>query len=287
MNSHQKIYSLIYYGDDFTGSTDALEFISMHGLKTVLFMDVPDESMLSRFPGLDAFGVAGMTRSLRNDEMRSTLENDFNQLSSFHAKHIHYKVCSTFDSSASIGSIGLAIDIGSRIFASSLVPVLGGMPLIGRYCTFSNLFVRMGIGSNGKIYRLDMHPSMSKHPVTPAGESDLRIHLGRQTSKNISSIDLDCMKQPIPNWNDMLTDSDVVVVVDAMEENDLSKFGNWLDTEIQGESIFSVGSSGVEAGLGMYWNSIGRFTQKTDWKKPGHSGPMLLSLIHISEPTRH
>jgi len=29
---------LAYYGDDFTGSTDALEFLSRAGIKTVLFI---------------------------------------------------------------------------------------------------------------------------------------------------------------------------------------------------------------------------------------------------------
>ncbi len=48
----------------------------------------------------------------------------------------------------------------------------------------------MGIGSNGKIFRLDRHPSMSKHPVTPADESDLRLHLSKQTSKKTGLIDI-------------------------------------------------------------------------------------------------
>ena len=29
---------LAYYGDDFTGSTDALEFLTLAGIKTVLFL---------------------------------------------------------------------------------------------------------------------------------------------------------------------------------------------------------------------------------------------------------
>jgi uncharacterized protein YgbK (DUF1537 family) len=30
---------LVYYGDGFTGSTDALEALSVHGVPTVLFLD--------------------------------------------------------------------------------------------------------------------------------------------------------------------------------------------------------------------------------------------------------
>ncbi|MGL4527962.1 MAG: four-carbon acid sugar kinase family protein, partial [Aestuariivirga sp.] len=33
----------------------------------------------------------------------------------------------------------------------------------------------------GAIYRIDRHPVMSRHPVTPMDESDLRLHLARQT----------------------------------------------------------------------------------------------------------
>ena len=52
-------YKLIFYGDDFTGSTDALEFLCLYGARAVLFMEVPDKPMLERFPDIDAFGVAG------------------------------------------------------------------------------------------------------------------------------------------------------------------------------------------------------------------------------------
>ena len=52
----------------------------------------------------------------------------------------------------------------------------------------------MGTGQNGTVYRIDRHPSMSKHPVTPATESDLRLHIGEQTGKKIGSIDIDQMQ---------------------------------------------------------------------------------------------
>jgi hypothetical protein len=37
---------LAFYGDDFTGSTDALEFISRAGAKTVLFTEPPTTEQL-------------------------------------------------------------------------------------------------------------------------------------------------------------------------------------------------------------------------------------------------
>ena len=248
-------YKLIFYGDDFTGSTDALEFLCLYGARAVLFMEVPDKSMLESFPGIDAFGVAGKTRSLATNEMKEVLDKDFAQLSTFQTSIIHYKVCSTFDSSPAIGSIGMAMDLGAKIFKTPLVPVLGGMPLIGRYCVFSNLFVRMGIGTSGAIHRLDRHPSMSKHPVTPSEEADLRLHLGRQTNKRIGAIDIDHMQHPSSDWMRHLEGDEEAVVLDAMTEEDLLKIGAWLDERSSNARMFTIGSSGIEAALGMHWKS--------------------------------
>lgn len=174
---------LAFYGDDFTGSTDALEFITRAGAKAVLFTEVPTAEQLAAIPGLNVYGVAGKTRSLSPGEMGKILMPAFEQMKTTGARHVHYKVCSTFDSSATIGSIGKAIDCGAAVFKNEFTPVLGGMPALGRYCLFGNLFAKMGIGSDGAIYRLDRHPSMSMHPVTPATESDLTKLLGGQTAK--------------------------------------------------------------------------------------------------------
>ncbi|MFY9512622.1 MAG: four-carbon acid sugar kinase family protein, partial [Rubrivivax sp.] len=50
---------LSYYGDDFTGSTDALEALTLAGVPTVLFLQPPDTTALQRFPGVRAVGLAG------------------------------------------------------------------------------------------------------------------------------------------------------------------------------------------------------------------------------------
>ena len=58
---------LAFYGDDFTGSTDALEQLTLAGIRTALFIEPPSAAQLKKFPGLQAVGVAGMTRSLAPD----------------------------------------------------------------------------------------------------------------------------------------------------------------------------------------------------------------------------
>ena len=107
---------LAFYGDDLTGSTDALEFICRAGAKAVLFLEPPSVEQLSKYPQLNAYGVAGLTRSLSPEIMEQVLLSDFKRMKESGAKHVHYKVCSTFDSSPQIGSIGRAIDCGTEIF---------------------------------------------------------------------------------------------------------------------------------------------------------------------------
>ena len=286
MSRHKKIL-LVFYGDDFTGSTDALEFISKAGAKTVLFTETPTQEQLRSFPDLDAFGIAGKTRSLTTNEIENILLPAFKELKKVGAKHVHYKVCSTFDSSAKMGSIGKAIDCGAEVFDNKIIPVLGGMPALGRYCLFGNLFARMGIGSMGKIYRLDRHPSMMKHPVTPAGESDLRLHLQKQTSKKIGLIDVLQLDKPVHQWNDNLSGEEDVVLIDALYEEQLEQIGAWMEEEARSETLFSVGPSGIELALGNYWNRTKVLQSVTEWPKPEKAIPLLVVSGSCSPVTKN
>src|SRR5690606_3100373 len=126
------------------------------------------------------------------------------------------------------GSIGKVIDLASQVFAPDILPILGGTPHLGRYCVFGNLFARMGIGSNGAIHRLDRHPSMSRHPVTPADESDLRLHLQKQTDKKIGLINVLQLEELADTRDEIIKGSDAVLV-DTLYEAQLIKIGAWLD----------------------------------------------------------
>src|SRR5215467_8536109 len=113
---------ICFYGDDFTGSTDALESLSRAGIRTVLFTKPPTASQLAEYPGLQAVGVAGMTRSMRVKEIKSKLRPALAALKALEPRHVHYKVCSTFDSSPEIGSIGAVIDLAWEIFKPRFIP---------------------------------------------------------------------------------------------------------------------------------------------------------------------
>jgi uncharacterized protein YgbK (DUF1537 family) len=272
---------LSYYGDDFTGSTDALEFLSRAGAKTVLFINPPTPEQLAKFPGLQAVGVAGMSRAMKPPEMEQELYPAFKALLQLGARHVHYKVCSTFDSSPTIGSIGKAIDIGAEVFQSSLIPLLVAAPALGRHCVFGNLFARMGIGSKGNIYRLDRHPSMSRHPVTPSMESDLRLHLARQTARKIGLLDILQLQLSVRESTEVLKsiiqNGHEIVLFDALYEEQMSRVGQLIDAYAGNEMpLFSVGSSGVEMALGSYWQDRGLLHPPKSWPEPGDNGPILV-----------
>ena len=259
---------LAFYGDDFTGSTDALEFISRAGAEAVLFTEPPTAEQLARFTGLQVYGIAGITRSLPPAEMEEKLLPAFESIKASGAGFVHYKVCSTFDSSPVTGSIGKAIDCGATIFCNALIPVLGGTPSLGRYCLFANLFARMGTVHKGPVYRIDRHPSMSKHPVTPATESDLRLHIGEQTGKKIGSIDIYQMQLPVEEWTQHLEKDTEIVILDCLDNNDIKHIGEWLQQLGASNTVFCAGGSSVEEALGHYWNNTGVLRPVKSWPEP-------------------
>ena len=255
---------LAYYADDFTGATDALESLARAGLRTRLFLDPPSAAQCA---GLDAIGVAGLTRALAPDAMEAALRPAFAALRALGPRHVHYKVCSTFDSSPSVGSIGRAIDVGADIFGGPTVPLLVAAPALGRFCAFGNLFARYGIGGAGAIHRLDRHPSVSKHPVTPMTEADLRAHLAKQTSKSIGLIDVtDLERSPEEGaaaLQKLIAVGSGVVLFDGLNSAHLLRVGALIDGLVGTAPLFSVGSSGVGAALTAHWGSSPRSVAAT------------------------
>ncbi len=282
---------IAFYGDDFTGSTDALETLAGAGLRAALFVSPPTADDLARHPGLQAMGVAGMTRSLSPDAMEEELRPAFTALKGIGAPHVHYKVCSTFDSSPRVGSIGRAIDVGASIFEKQFVPLVVAAPALGRYCLFGNLFARMGIGSSGAIYRLDRHPSMSRHPVTPADESDLRVHLAKQTFRSIALMDVLAVARPPAQareaLNNILQGKSDIVLFDGLTSEHLRCIGELLDAYASAEApLFSVGSSGLNSALVAHWTATGRVTPPGEFVSPGPASQMLV-LSGSCSPVTH
>lgn len=250
---------LTYYGDDFTGSTDAMEAMTAAGVPTVLFLAPPTAAMLARFPEVRCVGLAGSSRGRSPGWMKQELPAAFAGLAALGAPILQYKVCSTFDSSPETGSIGCAIDLGVQHMPGNWSPMIVGAPRLKRYQIFGNLFAAVdGVG-----HRLDRHPTMAHHPVTPMRESDLRLHLGQQTERRIALIDmLTLQKNDTAQIVNALAASDVpVVLIDVLDDATLLAAGRTL-WEQRGDGVFSASSSGLQYALAAYWRELGLLPQQ-------------------------
>lgn len=247
---------LAYYGDDFTGSTDALEALVTAGVPTVLCLQTPTPALLARFPGVRAVGLAGQARGQSPAWMRVHLAPALQSLAALGAPILHYKVCSTFDSSPAIGSIGCAIELGLPLMGGRWSPMLIGAPRLGRYTAFGHLFAV----ANGDGHRLDRHPTMARHPVTPMGESDLRLHLGQQTPLRRELVDFTQLKAGAGAARlDALraAGSDTpVVLLDVLDDETLRAAGA-LVWDQRGAGLFTASSSGLQYALAAHWQATG------------------------------
>ena len=248
-----------YYGDDFTGSTDVMEALASNGVETVLFLKVPDAELLSRFAGARAFGLAGTSRSETPDWMDGHLRAAFAWLKTLDAELCHYKVCSTFDSGPHVGNIGRAIEIGRAVFGEATVPLIVGAPQIRRYTAFGELFAAY----RGRNYRIDRHPVMSRHPVTPMDEADLLMHLARQTRLSSTLLDnVALLGSCEPEEADIL-------LVDVLDAPTQVAAGALLWNRLRRKSRFVCGSSGVEYALIPAWRNAGLIGEKPDFAAAG------------------
>lgn len=243
---------LAYYGDDFTGSTDVLEAFTAAGVPTVLFLQAPRAEDLARFPDVRCVGVAGQSRGKNPAWMRTHLPAMFESLSGLGAPIVQYKVCSTFDSSPEVGSIGQAIDLGLEHSCARWSPMVVGAPRLQRYQVFGHLFA----AANNEIWRIDRHPTMSRHPVTPMLESDLRIHLAQQTPRRTGLINLVNMAQGQADavWRNLQGEDQPVVMLDVADAQTQREAGR-LVWEQRGPGVFSASSSGLQYALAAYWRS--------------------------------
>ncbi len=245
---------LCWYGDDFTGSSAVMEAMSAAGLPAVLFFDVPTPPQKARFADYRGIGMAGVARAQTPAWMRDSLPRFYRAMAQSGAPVSLYKICSTLDSSPEVGSIGAALEVGLPYLDGDWIPFLTAAPAIGRYQLFGNLFAR----ANETVHRLDRHPTMSRHPVTPMHEADVRIHLGKQTSIPIGLVDYVSLRsgQGAQALAAQLAAGKRIIALDVIDENSLADAGA-LIWERRGKRILAVGSQGVAYALAAYFRRAG------------------------------
>ena len=268
---------LAFYGDDFTGSADAMEALTINGVKTALFLGHPTEERLrARLSDLQAVGISGTSRTMTPSQMDTELPDQLALLNSLNPRLMHYKVCATFDSSPRIGSIGHAADIAFDVVHPDCGVIVQGIPLLGRYIVFGNHFTVYG----DQRYRLDRHPVMSKHPTTPMGEGDLRVHLAPMTKKSIALIDLIHLEESPEALSDRFDRSIKqgadIVLFDTLNDKNLADIGRLLHEKSETLKIFAIGSSGFEYAMARHWRANGLVSEPPEFPPVGPVDRMIV-----------
>lgn len=239
-----------FYGDDFTGSVDALLQYRRAGLDGVL---VTSPQFAPAAATDQVVGIAGIARSLPTDRLADEVLPALTALARLGPRVVQYKACSTADSSPETGSLGRAIELGRQVYGNHPVGVLLAQPDFGRYTAFGNHFARDG----ETVYRLDRHPTMRQHPVTPSREADLARHLGGQTCLTVASLPFVDFLADGAEAEALLACDAEVVVLDGLTDEHL----RWAGRAVLGQpqpTVFALGSGGLSRGVGLAVTGRGR-----------------------------
>jgi uncharacterized protein YgbK (DUF1537 family) len=236
-----------FVADDLTGAADVLAQAHRYGLEAALVIgDAPLPA------DVDVVGIAGPARSLSGAAFDDTVRRDLGRISEVNLDVLLYKICSTFDSSTTTGSIGRGIELLHELFTGhGPIPVAPAQPGFGRFTAFSDHYASFA----GQVHRLDRHPVMSQHPSTPMHEADLRRVLTEQLTDGakVGSIHLTAYERDLFTelWNDRRHAPDLTAfVVDAVNEQHMDTIARSLrHPGDDGRPALVVGSGGIMAAL--------------------------------------
>jgi len=273
--------SVSFVADDLTGASDILAQAHRYGLDAVLVVgdDVPMPT------DADVVGIAGPIRSSSGAAFDDLVRTYLARIAGIDAEVLIYKVCSTFDSSATVGSIGRGIELlHERYPEHGPIAVVPAQPEFGRYTAFGNHFAR----SSHAVHRLDRHPVMSRHPSTPMHEADLRLVLAEQFTTHqvpaVVSLPAYADGSFLRQWAHRRAEPAPAFVVDAVEEHHLDEVARELRADARRDGrrpAIVVGSGGIMAALAR--TATGREPRTAN---PGCSGgPVLVVSASASATT--
>jgi uncharacterized protein YgbK (DUF1537 family) len=237
--------------DDYTGASDLANTLTRSGLRTVQTIGVPADQLA--LPEVDAVVVSLKSRSIEAGLAVSRSRAADKWLRGRGARHVLFKICSTFDSTDA-GNIGPVMDALRADSGDTIVLVTPAFPETGRTVYMGNLFV-------GSV-PLNESP-LKDHPLNPMRDSNLVRVLARQSKCKVSLVDLATVARGPEAARARLADLSGkgfgAAIVDAVFERDLETIGNVaLDHRV------SVGASGFGLGLARALVASGRV-------KPGAS----------------
>lgn len=231
--------------DDYTGASDLANTLTRAGLRTVQTIGVPADDLA--LPDVDAVVVSLKSRSIETGLAVSRSRAAETWLRGRGARHVLFKICSTFDSTAS-GNIGPVMDALRADCGEAIVLVTPAFPETGRTVYQGNLFV-------GAV-PLNESP-LKDHPLNPMHDSNLVRVLARQSSAQIGLVDLATVARGADGVRARLAElagnGVGAAIIDAVFDRDLETIGL-----VAGEHRVSVGASGIGLGLARAFVSTGK-----------------------------
>ena len=222
--------------DDYTGASDLANTLTRNGLSTIQTIGVPAADLA--LGDVEAVVIALKIRSIESPRAVAAALAAYEWLAARGARHVMYKICSTFDSTdtGNIGPVTEALRARAGAGASLVTPAF---PETGRTVYRGHLFV-------GDIL-LNESP-LKDHPLNPMRDANLARVLGRQSRTPVGLVDLatvargpDAIAQRL---NALETQGCGAAIVDAVFEQDLEAIG-----AAAARGPVSTGASGLGLGL--------------------------------------
>ena len=222
--------------DDYTGASDLANTLTRNGLRTVQTIGVPRDDLA--LPDVDAVVVSLKSRSIAATDAVAKSRAADQWLRSRGARHVLFKICSTFDSTDA-GNIGPVMDALQADSGDAIVLVTPAFPGTARTVYQGNLFV-------GAV-PLNESP-LKDHPLNPMHDANLIRVLGRQSKSRIGLVDFASVAQGTEairaRLAKLVADGVRAAIIDAVFDRDLETIGlAALDHRL------SVGASGLGLGL--------------------------------------
>lgn len=240
---------VVFCADDFTGACDTLATLVRHGADARLYLQASNILEAGHDRQADVNGLAAPLRALSPEQAVECMREIAPRLVATGASIYHLKVCSTFDSSPQTGNIATVVDVLSSYAGASWTAIIGGQPSLKRYCLFGHLFADMG----GEMFRIDRHPVMRSHPITPMDEADLRRHLHKQGWHDVGLVPYtayaDGAERLFDDIQRRLAKGEKQTLFDVSSADNLRVIGAALNQVAERQTLVCVGASSVAEAL--------------------------------------
>ena len=202
--------------DDFTGATDLANNLVRAGMRVVQANGVPGQALDA---DADAVVVALKSRTIAPDEAVAQSLAALRWLQGQGARQIHFKYCSTFDSTPR-GNIGPVTEALMDALGADFTIATPAFPDNGRTVFKGHLFVGDALLSDS---------GMKDHPLTPMTDANLVRVLQAQCTRRVGLIDhvavargAEAVRERIAQ---LRAEGVGIAIVDAVSNDDLLRLG--------------------------------------------------------------